>query len=47
LRESPDAPGGNITAKQPCPEAGTKRLQLLTELPPGAKRVRVLFIRLI
>jgi len=37
-------PGGNITGQaSPASELGTKRLQLLTELLPGAKRVRVLF----
>src|SRR5262249_1519491 len=37
-------PGGNITGQaSPAAELGTKRLQLLTELLPGANRVRVLF----
>ncbi len=37
-------PGGNITGQAfPASELGTKRLQLLTELLPGVKRVRVLF----
>jgi putative ABC transport system substrate-binding protein len=37
-------PGGNITGQaSPASVLGTKRLQLLTELLPGAKRVRVLF----
>jgi putative ABC transport system substrate-binding protein len=37
-------PGGNITGQAtPASEIGTKRLQLLTELLPGVKRVRVLF----
>ena len=37
-------PGGNITGQAtPAPELGTKRLQLLTELLPGLKRVRTLF----
>jgi putative tryptophan/tyrosine transport system substrate-binding protein len=37
-------PGGNITGQAtPAAELGTKRLQLLTELLPGLKRVRILF----
>ena len=37
-------PGGNITGQgTPASELGAKRLQLLTELLPGAKRVRVPF----
>jgi ABC-type uncharacterized transport system substrate-binding protein len=37
-------PGGNITGQStPASELGAKRLQLLTELLPGVKRVRVLF----
>jgi putative tryptophan/tyrosine transport system substrate-binding protein len=37
-------PGGNITGQStPAPELGAKRLQLLTELLPGLKRVRILF----
>ena len=36
--------GGNITGQStPASELGAKRLQLLTELLPGLKRVRVLF----
>jgi putative tryptophan/tyrosine transport system substrate-binding protein len=37
-------PGGNITGQgTPASELGAKRLQLITELLPGAKRVRVPF----
>src|SRR5437762_7495156 len=37
-------PGANITGQAtPASELGTKRLQLLTELLPGAMRVRVAF----